>query len=64
MLTVFTDLLDSLLRTIGKPTEKNIREPVYVIWFPTRCSAANNKIPQAGHKGSAQRLYTAGHGRP
>ena len=53
-LTVFTDSLDSLLCTIGKPTEGNIQEPAYVIWFPSRCSAENKKIPKAGHKCSVK----------
>ena len=36
----------SLLRAIGKPAERNIPEPVHVMWCPTRCSGANRKIFQ------------------
>ena len=43
MQTVFTDSLDSLLRTIGKPTEKKHSITSLRYWFSTRSSVTNKK---------------------
>ena len=44
----------SLLRAIGNPTDliqfASCYRPTHVIWYPTRCSAANKKYPKDGIK--------------
>ena len=54
MQTVYTDSLDSLLRTIGKPTEKKHSITSLRYLFLHSLFGNKLKIPHARHKGSVK----------